>query len=823
MKIKHLRKAFTSIILSASLVLGNAAIAAPITSNAASGAPVYTKLATNIQDGTILHCFDWTYQQIIDELPNIAAAGFTSVQTSPAQQAVQGNSIWYYLYQPNGFYISNSGLGSENDLKRLCSEADKYGIKVIVDVVANHLAGDHSNIDGSLKDSQYWHNGGGSIDYNNRYQITHNDIGMPDINSEHSTVQDKVRNYIQQLKNDGVDGIRWDAAKHISLPSEGCNFWNSVIDRSMFNYGEILDNPVENNQSFANSLINEYTSYMSVTDSKYCSTILGEINGGSVSGAIGYWTQVAGVSDNKLVYWAESHDTYSNNTNEGGWTKYIDQNKIDRAYAIVASRNGATSLYFSRPSQTEKTAIMVGQKGSTHFTSDEVAAVNHFHNACIGEPDYYTVSGNVAVTTRKSGAVLVLGSGSNQDVSVPNGGSYTTPGEYIDEVSGNKFTVTSTTISGRIGSTGIAVIYKTIPVDEPVISADKESQSFTDSITVNFNIANADSYTITVNGTVNNSTTQTFTNDTTVVINASNAAGSVSKEYKYTKSSGPVDPTEKRTIYLDTSSCSWFTNDSAVAAIKTNKDSSYTKMTTTTVDGKTVYTTSVPASATSATVVRMLPSGNYYNEKQISLSSSYNYYTSDGNWSTVTPSYHSTGDVKPTISLSVDGGTYNQAVTVTITVKNAKNASYTLDGTTKSFTDTATVTISKTSTLTVNAQNGTESAQKSANYTINSSQSDIISVYFTNNNNWGKVYAYTWGGSENTSSWPGTEMTYVSTNQYNEKIYKINIASDVKGLIFSNGSGTQTVDITSGIVNGQGYYITSTNGKCSVGTYTYGN
>ena len=42
-------------------------------------------LMDNIQDGTILHCFDWKYADIMAELPNIAAAGFTSVQTSPAQ------------------------------------------------------------------------------------------------------------------------------------------------------------------------------------------------------------------------------------------------------------------------------------------------------------------------------------------------------------------------------------------------------------------------------------------------------------------------------------------------------------------------------------------------------------------------------------------------------------------------------------------------------------------------------------------------------------------------------------------------------------------
>lgn len=30
-------------------------------------------------------------------------------------------------------------MGSESDLQSLCSEAEKYGIKVIVDVVANHV------------------------------------------------------------------------------------------------------------------------------------------------------------------------------------------------------------------------------------------------------------------------------------------------------------------------------------------------------------------------------------------------------------------------------------------------------------------------------------------------------------------------------------------------------------------------------------------------------------------------------------------------------------------------------------------------------------
>ena len=67
---------------------------------------------------------------------------------------------------------------------------------------------------------------------------------------------------------------------------------------------------------------------------------------------------------------------------------------------------------------------------------------------------------------------------------------------------------------------------------------------------------------------------------------------------------------ETRDIYLDVNNCSWFGSDSAVAAIKTNLDSAFTKMTKTTVTdtNKTVYTVKVSTKATSATIVRMLPS-----------------------------------------------------------------------------------------------------------------------------------------------------------------------------------------------------------------------
>ena len=153
-------------------------------------------LADNIQDGNILHCFCWKYNDIKAMLPEIAEAGFTSIQVSPPQ-ATSGTGSWWWVYQPKGFYIGSTELGNKEELRSLCTEADEYGIKIIADIVANHLAGNHDVIQDDLKDSQYWHSDIGNADDGDRYRVTHGKIGMPDLNTEHSYVQQCVYNYVQ--------------------------------------------------------------------------------------------------------------------------------------------------------------------------------------------------------------------------------------------------------------------------------------------------------------------------------------------------------------------------------------------------------------------------------------------------------------------------------------------------------------------------------------------------------------------------------------------------------------------------------------------------
>lgn len=512
-----------------------------------------------IQDGNILHCFDWTFQQIITELPNIAQAGFGAVQVSPVQGNCNNNAEWYYAYMPYDFKFRANGQGGSALLKNLCDEAEKYGIKIIVDVVANHV-----NQANGFHDT-WWDSNGrvrwqGGINYGNRYSITHGQLGeYGDVNSEDSQVQARAKEFINELKSYGVKGIRWDAAKHIGLPSEGCAFWSTVCnDAALWHYGEILDGPGGD----ANKLMQEYTKYMSVTDNGYCNGVRNAVNSGNVPSNHAGWA-AGTIAADKVVYWAESHDDYSN---EWKASTNISQAVIDRTWAIVACRNGSSSLYFSRPSATERNQIKMGQKGSTHFTSKEIAAVNHLRNAAVGKEDYFTSSNGVVSVTRKGiGACIVVGNGQSRNVSVANGGGYCPAGTYKDEVSGNTFTVTASTISGQVGSTGIAVIYNGTASTEPSVTLNPAGGSFkTETLTVKATLENATSGWYKVDNGAQTAFSGTTANITigngvapgktiTIYWSATGKDGTKTGSATYTK----VDPSKAVYVYYDSKQTGW--------------------------------------------------------------------------------------------------------------------------------------------------------------------------------------------------------------------------------------------------------------------------
>ena len=529
-------------------------------------------LATKVEDGNILHCFDWKLSDIKAELPHIAEAGFTSVQTSPLQ-GHNNTGTWYWLYQPLNFKVGNE-LGSYQDLQDLCTEADKYGIKVIVDVVANHLAGWNDGrradaIDGSLNRDDFFHNQGGASNWNDRNEIIYKNIGMPDLASENEDLQNVILGMINSMKDAGVDGIRWDAAKHIGLPSEGCSFWAKMASTGLYNYGEILDNPAGNSGDDYNAnLMKEYSNYIGITDANHSGEITGSIRDSKTTQSGGYWTN-RGVPANRCVYWAESHDTYSNNPppDEGGWTKYLSEDVIDRAYAVVAARANSQALYLSRPFEKNKDSITYGVKGSTHFTEKQIAEVNKFHNAMVGTNEYFTAAENCFVVCRGGGAVVVNASGGGKQVTVPNGGGLVPAGEYTDAISGSKWTVTSSTMSGSIGDTGIAVFYNggtPGPIPQPgSVSASPSTGTFDSSISVTLSASGVSN----AKYECSDGQSGSFTDGQKITIGANAGYGTVTLKLSGTKEDGSAtsasytytkkDPDASVSVYVDNSVGNW--------------------------------------------------------------------------------------------------------------------------------------------------------------------------------------------------------------------------------------------------------------------------
>ena len=473
-------------------------------------------LVDNVQYGQILHCWNWSFDNIRKNLPLIASQGFTAVQTSPIQSSKEStreswssvqNSAWVY-YQPISFNIEQNSwnaLGTKSQFEAMCAEAHKYGIKVIVDAVLNHMANDSSEntinpqITSDLReDPDCWYSTTwNTSNWEDRYDVTHNCLsGFPDLNTSNPKVQNYAIGFLKECIDAGADGFRFDAVKHIETPADAygtaSDFWPNVLGTATYHaqqtrgitpyyYGELLGSPG------GGLSVTAYTDHMSVTDNNTGNAVRDAIAGGDAAGACRAYIS-NGAAPNKSVQWNESHDTYYADNN----SIWISNDNMKKTWAIVGSRAEVCGLYLARPENNQTT--MLGDGDITAWADKEVKAINRFKNYFAGHPEYLAYSGNIVYNERgNTGVVLVNANGGSASVSVPAHRMYN--GVYTDAITGNHFTVSNGTISGTIGDSGIAVVYSY----PSTVKIDKNSQAFrgdTLDVTLSYNEATSGTYSI---------------------------------------------------------------------------------------------------------------------------------------------------------------------------------------------------------------------------------------------------------------------------------------------------------------------------------------
>ena len=507
-------------------------------------------LPSHASGGNILHAWNMSFEEIIRQLPYIAAAGFNTIQTSPIGDSIfqfpyyDGGrptspdirsrvGTWWMLYQPRSFEIGNM-LGTEAQFRALTAAAAEYGIGIIVDAVPNHTTSWWHEIDDSLRRPELFHSvpgdgtqwdrnisNWGSREESRRARL----LGLVTFDTTNHEFQDMYMEFLGRKIDAGAIGFRYDAMVHIELPYPhdaahiASDFWPNIqnfVDERVtatgntpFQYGEILHRW---HADYLRALPG-----MQVTACGYGYHIRNNV----INGNLGNWNTTnfhvggyAGATADRFVTWVESHDTYGN----AGGSRGITDNQMRVGWAIMTARQGTTPLFLVRPGagfMNDGQMFFPNGDGSyrniwghSEFYRDTtITEVNWFANRFINEPERTSTHFNqVALIERgpagaKEGVVIVNSGNLSRAVDFPVD---MVDGEYIDQVTGQVFTVANGRITGpAIFGQSVAVIHGQTPRDTtPNVSATPGSSNFLDPagvvVTLSASHTTIQTYTITL-------------------------------------------------------------------------------------------------------------------------------------------------------------------------------------------------------------------------------------------------------------------------------------------------------------------------------------
>lgn len=173
-----------------------------------------------------VHLFEWSWKDVANECVNrLGPKGFKAVQVSPPQEDILGNQ-WWTRYQPVSYSIATSRSGTGAEFIAMVNSCKAAGVDVYVDAVINHMAAGSGTGSNGTPYTKYSYPGLYSqVDFHapcsvNNYQDAANAqdcelVGLADLNTGSTSVQQKIADYLLGLAQLGVAGFRIDAAKHI--------------------------------------------------------------------------------------------------------------------------------------------------------------------------------------------------------------------------------------------------------------------------------------------------------------------------------------------------------------------------------------------------------------------------------------------------------------------------------------------------------------------------------------------------------------------------------------------------------------------------------
>ncbi|KAJ1348696.1 hypothetical protein KIN20_004051 [Parelaphostrongylus tenuis] len=208
----------------------------------------YDKTQTLENRQTMVHLFEWKWADIAAECENfLQYYGYGAVQISPPNEHIvfaQDNDVpWWVRYQPVSYKLE-SRSGNEAEFKDMVDRCNKVGVRIIVDVVMNHMVGfsQKFGVNGRNSSGGTSFDGTDGVEYfpgvpytsdhfndfrchgniqDRDYQVNAERVrncrlsGLLDLNQGHPVVRQNLAAYLNKLIDIGVAGFRCDASKHM--------------------------------------------------------------------------------------------------------------------------------------------------------------------------------------------------------------------------------------------------------------------------------------------------------------------------------------------------------------------------------------------------------------------------------------------------------------------------------------------------------------------------------------------------------------------------------------------------------------------------------
>jgi glycosidase len=214
-------RALAALVVVASLLPAEPAAAAPIDWRDEA---IYMVMTDRFRNGDPLNDLDsvpgradwWQggdLQGVIDELDYIKELGMTAIWITPVVEQIKGGYHGYWTLDP---YKIDPHLGDMAKLQELVQKAHQKNLKVVLDVVPNHLGTGHP----WLTDGAHagWFHADCPINFSDQASVENCWLaGLPDLNTENPAVRAYLFDWANSLIDQtGVDGFRVDAARHLS-------------------------------------------------------------------------------------------------------------------------------------------------------------------------------------------------------------------------------------------------------------------------------------------------------------------------------------------------------------------------------------------------------------------------------------------------------------------------------------------------------------------------------------------------------------------------------------------------------------------------------